>query len=142
MIIECGYNINNKCTCYNNEDISIHDCNKCPNKTEVYTDEDKIKLLYEAFKSAKKEKSDYDVVSMKFIFGHSASMNNDFNDIYYDGYNLWLVLHKKDKYISIREIFYAYETMQLMKMSVPKRIRRIVRRIKKTCRKKWWYEET
>ena len=138
MIIDCGYKQNNFCTCYD-EDINNTDkCKECPNKTEVYTDTDEISLLYDAFKDAKKEKDISEVKCGMAIFGHDSAMNNDIEDIYYYGYNLYLVLKKKEA--DTRKIYYAYKTMKLMKMSIPKRIKRAIRRINKTCKDKWWYE--
>ena len=102
---------------------------------KVYTGKDRIKLLSKAFNTAKKEKSAYDVMYKRGLYGHSCALENDYDDLFYKGYNLWLVLHKKYKYINHSDIVLAYECMQDMGIKVPKRIRRELRRIKRNCEK-------
>lgn len=132
MIIECGYKQDNYCKYYKKEIEESKEkcCDTCHHAVEVYTDKDRANLLYEALKTADKEKSAYDVAQMQGIYGHSCALENDFDDLFYKGYNLWLVLHKKYKYIKHSDIVTAYNCMQQMGIKIPKRIRREIRRIK------------
>ena len=84
---------------------------------------------------AGKEKSAYDVMYVRGIYGHSSALRNDFDALFYRGYTIWLLIHKKYKYIDRWDILMAYESMQLMCMRIPKRIRREALRIKRNCEK-------
>lgn len=93
LIVECGYKKGNFCNCYK---IGIANrCVDCSNKIEIYTDKDKRMLLYESFRDANKEKSAYDVMYMRGIYGHTSAIKDDFDSVYYSGYTIWLVIHKK-----------------------------------------------
>ena len=137
MILKCGYKQDDYCKCYKKTIEEVEEerkekcCDTCNQAVEVYTDKDIITLLYNAFKMANKEKTAYDVMYMRGIYGHSCALENDFEDLFYKGYNLWLVLHKKYKYINHRDIITAYDCMQKMGLKIPKRIRREIRRIKR-----------
>ena len=141
MIIKCGYKHENYCNCYKETINQVEKerqekcCDTCYQAIEIYTDKDKIRLLYEGLKCADKEKSAYEVMYMRGIYGHSCALENDFDDLYYKGYTIWLVIHKKYKYIDHWDILKSYECMQFMGMRLPKRIRREARRIKRNCEK-------
>lgn len=94
----------------------------------IYTDMNKIALLHEAYSQAKKEKSIEEIISMREIYGHCSSIKDDFDDIYYNGYTIWLLVHKKYKYIHDFELITAYECMKLLRMKISKSIIRKVRR--------------
>lgn len=144
MVMACGYKQENYCKCYrqkiedfNNEKI----CDNCLNKTEIFTEKDKRRLLYQAYSDASKKKSAYDVMYMRGIYGHDSQLNDDFDSIYYDGYTLWLVVHKKYKYINGKDILDSFRNMQFMCMRIPKRVRREAKRIELMCEreKPWWH---
>lgn len=134
MIIECGYKKEYFCNCYKIEiDNNTDKCIGCSNIIEVYTEKDKRILLYKSFSDANKEKSAYDVMYMRGIYGHHSAIKDDFDSIYYSGYTIWLVLHKKYKYLCDRDILDAFYNMQFMNMKIPKRVRREARRIGLKC---------
>ena len=136
MIIKCGYKQENYCKCYEETIEEVEKerkekcCDTCHQAVEVYTDKDKVRMFYEAFEGANKEKSAYEVAYMRGICGHSSSLKDDFDDLYYMGYTVWLVVHKKYKHINRKDILKAFDCMRLMGMKIPKRIRREIRRIK------------
>lgn len=141
MIDECGYKQENYCNCFKKTTEEVENetgekcCDTCHQAIAIYSEKDKIKLLYEALRSANKEKSAYDVMYMRGIYGHDCALKDDFDDLYYKGYSLWLVLHKKYKYVDHSDIVTVYECMQQMGMKIPKRLHREIRRIKKNCEK-------
>ena len=132
MIITCGYKKNEYCECYMKV---IDSCDNCNQAVEVYTDKDKIRLIYEAVSSANREKSAHEVNIMRAILGHCSALNNDADDLFYRGYTVWLVIHKKYRYLRHRDILRAYEDMRLIGMKIPKRMHREVRRIRQNCNK-------
>lgn len=132
MVEKCGYKQENYCKCYK-KSIEQTNCVDCNNAIEIYTEKDKRELLYKAYKSAKKEKSAYNVMYMQGIYGHSAAIKDDFDSIYYAGYTIWLVIHKKYKYLSCRDRVNAFNNMQFMGMKIPKRMYREIRRLKTKC---------
>ena len=141
MINKCGYKQENYCNGYKKtikeveQERQVNCCDTCDQAVETYSDKDKVRLLYEGFKHADKEKSAYEVMYTRAMYGHSGQLENDFDDLYYRAYTIWLVIHKKYKYIDHWDILQAYECMQIMGMRIPKRIRREARRIKRNCEK-------
>ena len=137
MIIKCGYKQENYCKRHKKTIQEVEEenkekcCDTCFQAVVVYTDKDKIRMLYEALRWADKEKSAYEVAYMRGIHGHCCALTDDFDDLFYSGYTIWLVVHKKYKYIDHVDILNTYECMQFMGMKIPKRVRREVRRIKK-----------
>lgn len=144
VVIKCGYKKDNFCNCYKTEiDNKTNKCRDCSNKIEIYTEKDKRVLLYKSFSDANKEKNAYDVMYMRGIYGHHSAIEDDFDSIYYSGYTIWLVLHKKYKYLfdRDRDILDVFCNMQFMHMKMPKRLRREAERIKHRCEREqpWWY---
>lgn len=145
MIIDCGYKKGSYCRCYDKEIEEEGTCDICHNKIEVYTDKDKRIMLYQAFSYAtaiNKKKSTIGVVHMRFVYGHDSAVVDDFDSIYYHGFNIWLLLHKKYKYLNASDIIESFYDMQFMNMKIPKRIRREARRLIAKCEREqpWWYE--
>lgn len=138
MIVACGYKKDDFCKCYEESIIEVEKerneqcCNTCHQAIEVYTEKDKVKELYRALWYANhREKFAHDVMYMRGLYGHHVAICDDIDDIFYTGYTIWLVLHKKKKYYTWDEFLRAYRAMKLMGMKIPKRIKRIVRRYKK-----------
>lgn len=149
MIISCGYKADESCKYHKKKIVDVENemnikcLDNCNNAVVVYKDKDKVHLLYEAYKDANKEKNASEVLLMRAIYGHSSAVKDDYDYLYYQGYTLWMVLHKKYKYISHYDILHSFECMQQMNMKIPKRVRREVRRIKKKLKRSgediWWY---
>lgn len=137
MIIKCGYRQEDFCK-YHQEPIgkvekeqNVKCGETCRCAAEVFTDRDKVNLLYAAYSQANKEKTAYDAMLMRGVHGHCSEVKDDFCHVSYEGYTVWLVLHKKNRYVSRRDFWDAYECMRLMGMRIPKRICRKARRFKK-----------
>lgn len=133
-MISCMYKQNNHCDFYKadvqevEKQKSVKCCDNCHAQIKVYSDIDKINLLQEAYNQAKKEITVDEVIYMRALYGHNASTKDDYDDIYYNGYTIWLLVHKKYKYIHDFELITAYECMKLLRMKISKSIIRKVRR--------------
>ena len=137
MIISCGYKQNNYCDYHEKDLNSIKDCTDCHYAVSVYTDKDKISLLYKALKDASKEKSAKSVEYLMCLNGHCSNLAGDFDDIYYIGYSLWLLLHKRYKLVTNIGLVLACESAKLMGIKIPKGVRRKFRRFKKNHYKEY-----
>ena len=109
---------------------SVKCYDNCYAQDKIYSGTDKIILLHEAYNLAKKEKTLDEVIYMKEIYGHGITEENDYDYIYYYGYNIWLLVHKKYKYLHDFEIITTYECMRLLRMKISKNIIRKVRKAK------------
>lgn len=97
----------------------------------IYTGRSKRKLLYRQLKDADRWVKAKDVDYMRGIYGHCAKLLDDFDDISYWSYTIWLIQHKKYKYVTDFELKEAYENMKLMYLKIPKSLKRKLRRLKK-----------
>ena len=131
MIIPCGYKQNNYCD-YGEKDLnSTDDCIDCHYAVPVYTIKDRVSMLYEAIKNASKEKSIKVVSNMVGVFGHYVMLSGDFDDLYYTGYSIYLLLRKKYKWLTDFGLVSACEAMKYMGIKIPKGVKRKYRRFKK-----------
>lgn len=133
-MVNCIYKQNDFCNHYkiNTQEIKkqkLVECdNSCYARVEIYSDTDKIALLNEAYNRAKREKTLNDVIAMREVFGHCISIKDDYDYLYYYGYTIWLLVHKKYKYIHDFELITAYECMKLLRMKISKSLIRKLRR--------------
>ena len=71
-------------------------------------------------------------MEMRSIHGHYSELKDDIDSIYYEGYSVWLYLHKKSRHLSHMDKVIAVQCMQQMRIKIPKRIRREMRRLRKS----------
>ena len=98
---------------------------------KVYKGKAKVDMLYQQLKRADNWGTAKDVFYMRGIYGHCAAKLDDFNDLSYHSHTIWLIQHKKFKYVSDWDLKEAYECMKLMYLKIPKSVRRKLRRMKK-----------
>lgn len=96
---------------------------------KVYKDKAKVDMLYQQLKRADNWGTAKDVFYMRGIYGHCATKLDDFNDLSYHSHTIWLIQHKKFKYVSDLDLKEAYECMKLMHLKIPKSVKRKLRRM-------------
>lgn len=100
---------------------------------KVYKGKEKINLLYEQLKRADNWGTAKDVDYMRGIYGHCVAKLDDFDDLSYHSHTIWLIQHKKFKYVSDWDLKEAYERMKLMHLKIPKSVKRKLRRRNRQC---------